>query len=59
LIHDVIADIEFSGHLLRFQCRPPIRELKKRGYASSYTVLKEAVRPLRETFRQMEAATTR
>lgn len=36
-----------------------LRELKKRGYAGSYTILKEAVRPLRETFRQMEAATAR
>jgi len=36
-----------------------LRELKKRGYAGSYTILKEAVRPLRETHRQMEAATAR
>jgi transposase len=36
-----------------------LRELKKQGYTGSYTILKEAVRPLRETFRQMEAATAR
>jgi len=42
-----------------FNAATLLRELKKRGYAGSYTILKKAVRPLRETHRQMEAATAR
>jgi transposase len=35
------------------------RELKGKGYAGGYTLVKEAIRPLRETHRQIEAATVR
>ena len=35
------------------------RELKEKGYTGGYTLVKEAIRPLRETHRQIEAATVR
>lgn len=44
---------------LDFNATSLFREIKKMGYAGGYTLVKEAVRPLRETHRQLEAATTR
>ena len=44
---------------LDFNATTLFRELKKSGYSGGYTLVKEAVRPLRETHRQIEAATTR
>lgn len=44
---------------LDFNATSLFRELKKLGYTGGYTLVKEAVRPLRETHRQLEAATAR
>lgn len=44
---------------LDFNATTLYRELKKQGYLGSYTLVKRAVRPLRETYRQIEAATSR
>jgi transposase len=44
---------------LGFNATSLFRELQKLGYAGGYSMVKEAVRPLRETYRQIEAATAR
>jgi transposase len=44
---------------LGFNATSLYRELKGKGYTGGYTLVKEAIRPLRETHRQLEAATVR
>ncbi|MGE5422741.1 MAG: IS21 family transposase [Ignavibacteriales bacterium] len=44
---------------LDFNATSMYQELQKRGYTGGYTLVKEAVRPLRETYRQVEVATAR
>jgi transposase len=44
---------------LEFNATSLFRELKERGYGGGYTLVKEAVHPLREIYRQIEAATVR
>lgn len=44
---------------LNFNATTMFRELQELGYRGGYTLVKEAIRPLRETHRQIEAATVR
>lgn len=44
---------------LDFNATTLFREVKKLGYTGGYTLVKDAVRPLRETHRQLKAATAR
>jgi len=44
---------------LNFNATSLYRELKEKGYIGCYTLVKDAVRPLRETYRQIESASIR
>jgi len=50
--------LERAGQL-DFNATSLYHELQERGYTGSYSLVKTAVRPLRDTFRQIEAATVR
>lgn len=50
--------LERAGQL-DFNATSMFRELQELGYTGSYSLVKQAVRPLRETHRQIEAATVR
>lgn len=59
LLHEFMPFIIERAPELDFNATTLFRELKKSGYTGGYTLVKEAVHPLRMTYRQLEAATAR
>lgn len=59
LLSEFMPFINERAPQLDFNATSLFRELTKLGYTGSYTLVKEAVRPLRETHRQLVAATAR
>ncbi len=59
LLHEFMPFLIERAPELDFNATTLFRELKKSGYTGGYTLVKEAVRPLRMTYRQLEAATAR
>ena len=59
LLSDFMPFLNERAPQLDYNATSLFRELKKLGYTGGYTIVKEAVRPLRETYRQLEKATAR
>lgn len=59
LLTDFMPFILERAGQLNFNATSLHRELQDLGYTGSYSMVKLAVRPLRETYRQIEAATVR